>query len=45
MRRRLLQLATIACAMAAVWFGYGTGQWHYLSVLALAPILWLSGRR
>lgn len=44
MGRRITFLVATAVAVIAMWLGYETGQWHYLAVTALAPIIWLSGR-
>lgn len=44
MARRVLVLLAVAVAAGGAWLAQVSGQWHYLAVVALAPILWLSGR-
>ncbi len=44
MIRRLLLLVAAMFVAGGAWLGYESGQWHYLAVMALAPIIWLAGR-
>lgn len=45
MGQRRLLLLTAVIAAGGIWLSFDSGQWHYLAVVALAPIVWLAGRR